>query len=109
MVDASANRGSDGDPIILPVSFSHFLMNFNMSKFEVTFYELLNMLREAESVIKKEKPVLYISETKKKRKASNTLKKGKGKGRPGKTKVAKKDLTKDKGQWIMLSLQTGIR
>ncbi|KAJ8499554.1 hypothetical protein OPV22_010106 [Ensete ventricosum] len=37
------------------------------------------MLREAESVIKKEKLVLYIGETKKKRKASKTLKKGKAK------------------------------
>ncbi|RWW47239.1 hypothetical protein BHE74_00046780, partial [Ensete ventricosum] len=58
---------------------------------------LLNMLREAESAIKKEKPVLYISETNKKRKASKILKKGKGKGRLGKVKVAKKDPTKDKG------------
>ncbi|RRT36517.1 hypothetical protein B296_00034766 [Ensete ventricosum] len=101
--------GSRRRSVILPGSFSHFIMNFNMRKFEVTLHELLNMLREAESAIKNEKPVLYIGETKKKRKASNTLKKGKGKGRPGKTKVAKKDLTKDKGQWIMLSLRTGIR
>ncbi|RZS29064.1 hypothetical protein BHM03_00062735, partial [Ensete ventricosum] len=63
-------------------SFSHFIM-FNVSKFEVTLPELLNMLREAESAINKEKPVLYIGETKKKRKASKTLKKGKGKERPG--------------------------
>ncbi|RZS28989.1 hypothetical protein BHM03_00062653, partial [Ensete ventricosum] len=63
-------------------------------KFEVTLPELLNMLREAESAIK-EKPVLYIGESKKKRKANKILK-GKGKGRPGKTKVAKKDPTKDK-------------
>ncbi|RRT38638.1 hypothetical protein B296_00014648 [Ensete ventricosum] len=31
--------------------------------FEVTLPELLNMLRETESVIKKEKPVLCIGET----------------------------------------------
>ncbi|KAJ8466414.1 hypothetical protein OPV22_028966 [Ensete ventricosum] len=66
----------------LPNSFSYFIMNFNMSKFKVTLPELLNMLREAESAIK-EKPVLYIGETKKKRKANKTLKKGKGKERPG--------------------------
>ncbi|RWW09189.1 hypothetical protein GW17_00027335 [Ensete ventricosum] len=65
--------------------------------FEVTLPELFNMLREAESAIK-EKPVLYISETKKKRKASKTLKKGKGKERPGKAKVANKYPGKDKGQ-----------
>ncbi|RWV99482.1 hypothetical protein GW17_00037608 [Ensete ventricosum] len=63
---------------------------------EVTLSELLNMLREAKSTIKKEKLVLYIGKTNKKRKASKTPEKGKGKGRPGKTKVAKKDLTKDK-------------
>ncbi|RZS16653.1 hypothetical protein BHM03_00048675 [Ensete ventricosum] len=67
-------------------------------KCEVTLPELLNTLREVESAIKKEKPVLYVDETKKKRKASKILKKGKGKGRSGKAKVAKKDPTKDKGQ-----------
>ncbi|RWV94091.1 hypothetical protein GW17_00043406 [Ensete ventricosum] len=66
--------------------------------FEVTLHELLNMLREVESAIKKETSVLYIGESKKKRKASKTLKKGKGKKRPGKTKVAKKYPGKDKGQ-----------
>ncbi|RWW26668.1 hypothetical protein GW17_00008934 [Ensete ventricosum] len=65
---------------------------------EVTLSEILNMLREAESTIKKEKLVLYIGETKKKRKASKILKKGKGKERLGKAKVAKRDSTKDKGQ-----------
>ncbi|RRT76574.1 hypothetical protein B296_00010937 [Ensete ventricosum] len=35
----------------------------------------------------KEKSVLYISETKKKRKANKKLTKGKGKERPGKVKV----------------------
>ncbi|URE14807.1 hypothetical protein MUK42_36055 [Musa troglodytarum] len=39
------------------------------------------MLREAESTIKKEKPVLYAGETRKKRKAEKTLKKGKGKSK----------------------------
>ena len=42
----------------LPNSFSQFIMNFNMNKLEVTLPELLNMLREVESTIKKEKPVL---------------------------------------------------
>ena len=83
------------------IFFSQFIMNFNMNKFEVTLPELLNMLREAESTIKKEKSVLYTSETRKKRKAKKILKKGKGKGkgkgRPGKIKFTKKDLAKDKG------------
>ncbi|RRT35939.1 hypothetical protein B296_00040627 [Ensete ventricosum] len=82
----------------LPDSYSHFIMNFNISKFEVTLPEHLNMLGEAESAIKKEKPVLYISETKKKRNASKTLKKGKDKERSGKVNVAKKYQAKDKGQ-----------
>ncbi|RRT49801.1 hypothetical protein B296_00021571, partial [Ensete ventricosum] len=64
--------------------------------FEVTQPELLNMLKEAESTIKKEKLVLY-GETTKKRKANKTLKKDKGKERSDKTKIAKKDPTKDKG------------
>ena len=68
----------------LPDSFSQFIMNFNMNKLEVTLPELLNMLREAESTIKKEKPVLYTGETRKKRKAERSLKKGKGKGKGGK-------------------------
>ncbi|RRT45677.1 hypothetical protein B296_00033203 [Ensete ventricosum] len=73
-------------------------MNFNMSKFKVNLPELLNILREAESVLKKEKPIFYIGETKKKRKVSKTLKKGKGKKRPNKANVTKKDPTEDKGQ-----------
>ncbi|URD99213.1 hypothetical protein MUK42_30004 [Musa troglodytarum] len=56
------------------------------------------MLREAESTIKKEKPVLYVGETRKKRKAEKSLKKGKGKGKMGKAKVTRKDPTKDRGQ-----------
>ncbi|RRT37677.1 hypothetical protein B296_00039785 [Ensete ventricosum] len=67
-----------------------------MSKFEVTLPELLNMLREVESAIKKEKSILYVGETKKKMKANKTLKKGKGNERLGKGKVAKKDPTNDK-------------
>ena len=72
-------------------------MNFNMNKLEVTLPKLHNMLREVESTIKKEKPVLYTSKTRKKKKANKSLKKGKGKGRLGNAKVAKKDLAKDKG------------
>ena len=41
-----------------PDSFSQFIMNFNINKLEVTLPELLNMLMEVESTIKKEKPVL---------------------------------------------------
>ncbi|RRT53782.1 hypothetical protein B296_00026149 [Ensete ventricosum] len=47
-----------------------------MNKFEVTHHKLLNMSREVEFTIKKEKPVLYIGETKKKKKDDKTLKKG---------------------------------
>ncbi|RRT57916.1 hypothetical protein B296_00024061 [Ensete ventricosum] len=50
--------------------------------FEVSLPKFLNILREAKSAIKKEKLVLYIGKTKKKRKANKTFKKGKGKERP---------------------------
>ena len=82
-------------------SFSQFIMNFNMNKLEVTLFKLLNMLREAESIIKKEKLILYVDETKRKRKAGKSLRKGKGKR--DKTKVAKIDIAKDKGQCFYYS------
>ena len=71
-----------------------------MNKLEVTLSELLNMLKGAEITIKKEKPVLYIGETRKKRKVEKSLKKGKGKGRLGKAMVAKKDPANDKSQYF---------
>ncbi|RZS19314.1 hypothetical protein BHM03_00051692 [Ensete ventricosum] len=84
--------------IYSPYQFSFLvIMNFSISKLEVTLHKLLNMLTKAESTIKKEKPILYIGETKKKRKADKSLKKGKGKGKLGKAKVAKKDPVEDKG------------
>ena len=77
-------------------SFSRFIMNFNMNKLEVTLPKLLNMLRETESTINKEKLVLYIGETKRKRKIEKSLKKSKGKGKRGKEKIPKNDPAKDK-------------
>ena len=44
----------------------------------------------------KEKSILYTSKTIKKMKAEKSFKNGKGKGRLGKSKVAKKYLIKDK-------------
>ena len=70
-------------------------MNFSMNKLEVTLLELLSMLKEVESTIKKEKLVFYANETRKKKKAEKFLKKSKG--RSGKANVGKKDPTKDKG------------
>ncbi|RWV79878.1 hypothetical protein GW17_00058925 [Ensete ventricosum] len=68
------------------------------------------MLREAESTIAKEKSVLYIGQTKKKRKVDKSLKKGKGKGKLNRAKVAKKDPTKDKGFDKMdLKMDNGAR
>ncbi|RWW00933.1 hypothetical protein GW17_00036064 [Ensete ventricosum] len=54
------------------------------------------MLREAESTIKKEKSVLYISETNEKK--DKSLKKGKSKGKLGKAKFIKKNLGRTKLQ-----------
>ncbi|RWV78439.1 hypothetical protein GW17_00060600 [Ensete ventricosum] len=84
-----------GRPIAVATASKRFHFTVHMNKFKVTLPKLLNMLREVESTIKKEKPVLYISETNKKRKASKTLKKGKSKERPSKTKVCKKEPIKD--------------
>ncbi|RWV78917.1 hypothetical protein GW17_00060026 [Ensete ventricosum] len=50
------------------------------------------------SLVSSKKLVLYIGETNKKRKANKTLKKGMGKNKPSKTKVAKKDHAKDNDQ-----------
>ena len=80
--------------------FSQFIINFNMNKLELTLPRLLNMLKEAKSTIKKEKPVLYTGETKKKKNEKKSLKKGKSKGKSGTTKVAKIDPVKDKGQYF---------
>ena len=53
-------------------------MNFNINKLEITLPELINILRKAESTIKKEKPILYTSKTIKKKKTEKSLEKGKG-------------------------------
>ncbi|RWV95447.1 hypothetical protein BHE74_00012629 [Ensete ventricosum] len=66
-------------------------------KLKVTLPEVLNMLREDERTIQKEKLVHYTGETKKKRKVEKSHKKVKDKGKLGKAKVAKKDLAKGKG------------
>ena len=73
----------------LPNSFSQFIINFNMNKIDVTLPELLNMLKNAEGTMKKERPVLFVAENYKKRKKS--FKKGQGKNkRTKKAKVVKK-------------------
>ena len=46
----------------LPNSFNQFIMNYNMNKMVVTLLELLNMLKEAEDLIKKEKPTVMLAE-----------------------------------------------
>ncbi|PIN00618.1 hypothetical protein CDL12_26879 [Handroanthus impetiginosus] len=48
----------------LPISFEQFVMNFNMSKLDVTVNELVNMLVTVESTIKKNKTVLVTSTSK---------------------------------------------
>ena len=52
----------------LPESFAQFIMNYHMNKLNTFFPELLNMLKTAESHIKKEKaPLLLVSKTSKKK------------------------------------------
>ena len=43
-------------------SFNQFIMNYNMNKMDVTLSELLNMLKAAEDLIKKEKPTVMLVE-----------------------------------------------
>ncbi|KAK6151810.1 hypothetical protein DH2020_014445 [Rehmannia glutinosa] len=45
----------------LPPSFDTFVVNFNMHKMETSLPKLVNMLKTAESTMKKEKPVLLVS------------------------------------------------
>ncbi|CAL9176369.1 unnamed protein product [Musa hybrid cultivar] len=75
----------------------------------VTLPELLNILREVESIIKMEKLVLYTGETRKKRKAEKSLKKDKG--RPGKAKRERgcdsgTHETDDRDEWRCIKMST---
>ena len=44
----------------LPPSFDTFVVNFNMHNMETSLAELVNMLKMAESTMKKDKPVLLV-------------------------------------------------
>ena len=66
--------GLDIDLILqsLPKSFSSFVMQYNMGKYENTRSELLNMLKEAEGNILSDKSqVLLVGETSKKKRKPN--------------------------------------
>ena len=45
---------------LLPESFSQFVMNYHMNKLNSSLTELLNMLKTAESHIKKDKALLIL-------------------------------------------------
>ena len=52
----------------LPESFAQFVVNYHMNKLNTSLPELLNMLKIAESHIKKEKaPLLLVGKTSKKK------------------------------------------
>ena len=59
MLGAEIDSETQVDAILasLPNSFNRFIMNYNMNKMVVTLSELLNMLKAAEDLIKKEKPL----------------------------------------------------
>ena len=59
MLGAEIDSETQVDVILasLPDSFNQFIMNYNMNKMVVTLSELLNMLKAAEDLIKKEKPL----------------------------------------------------
>ena len=77
----------------LPESYSQFVMNYNMNKIEGTFENLFNMLKTAESTMKKEKGHVMLVGKTNKRKGKKLPDKGKGKKVP-KAKKSKKDITK---------------
>ena len=64
MLGAKINSETQADAILasLPDSFNQFIMNYNMNKMVVTLSELLNMLKAAEDLIKKEKPIVMLVE-----------------------------------------------
>ena len=64
----------------LPDSFSDFIINFNMNKFQTSLSELLNMLTTTVRNFQKDKlKVLFVLGTNKKRKVAFASKRGKGK------------------------------
>ena len=46
----------------LPESFNQFVLNYNMNKMVVTLSELLNLLQEAENLIKKNQSTVMMVE-----------------------------------------------
>ena len=79
-----------------------------MNKLEVTLPKLLNMLREVESTIKKEKPVLYTGETRKKRKAERSLRRERARANQVKQKILRKTQQRTKASAsIMVKMSTG--
>ena len=67
----------------LPSNFSHFVMNFNMHKMEVTLPELCNMLKTAqENLPETPRPTMVVA-------ASKHKGKRKGKGNKGTFKPTK--------------------
>lgn len=73
----------------LPPSFDTFVVNFNMHNMETSLAELVNMLKTAESTMKKDKPVLLVgsSSGSKAKKPKKGKKKGKGSSKPNKLKA----------------------
>ena len=64
MLGAEIDSETQVDAILasLPASFNQFIMNYDMNKMVVTLLELLNMLKAAKDLIKKEKPTVMLVE-----------------------------------------------
>ena len=64
MLGAEIDSETQVDAILasLPNSFNQFIMNYNMNKMVVTLSKLLNMLKAAKDLIKKEKPTVMLAE-----------------------------------------------
>ncbi|CAA0821431.1 Unknown protein, partial [Striga hermonthica] len=82
----------------LPSSFDSFVVNFNMHNMETSLPELVNMLKTAESTIKKDKPVLLVGSTSGSKALKSKKRKGKGKvpNKPNKKANNNKGKNKEK-------------
>ncbi|XP_030936434.1 uncharacterized protein LOC115961630 [Quercus lobata] len=108
MLGAEIDSETQVDAILasLPNSFNQFIMNYNMNKMEMTLSELLNKLKTAEDLIKKEKPTVMLAEKsytslKLKAKGKNFKRKGSQSFNKARGDNVNKDIVKKKQKEIV--------
>ena len=72
----------------LPPSFDTFIVNFNMHNMETSLVELVNMLKMAESTMKKDKPFMLVGSYSKSKATKPREKPSKLKAKSGVKKVS---------------------